>query len=384
MFDVIVIGVGTMGSAACEALARRGRRVLGLEQFDIPHALGAHHGQSRMFRTAYYEHPDYVPLLRRSLELWRDLEARAKVDLLYLTGGLYVGPNSPNGRGGGELVPRSIESARRFHLSHQVLSHAELQRRFPSFRLPDSHIGLLERDAGFVVPERAVGAMAAMALRNDAELRGRERVVEWSADDSGVRVRTDRAEYRAASLILAGGPWSAKLCRGVGVEIGISRQVLGWVRPNVQGIFELGRFPCWAVERDDGSLYYGFPELPWHPGFKTALHARGTPADPDALDRLPTAHDEAGFREGLRLHLPDADGPLLSMGVCMYDNSPDGHFVLDRHPAHDHVIVATGFSGHGFKFAPVIGEALADLAIAGSTGLPIEFLGLSRFARAAP
>ncbi len=381
MFDVIVIGLGSMGAAATEALARRGRRVLGLEQFDIPHALGAHHGQSRMFRTAYYEHPSYVPLLQRSLELWRDLEARARTDLLYLTGGLYVGPTTPTGRGGGELVPRSEEAARRFHLTHQVLSRAELARRFPSLHIPDDFVGLLERDAGFVLPERSVGAMAVLAARQGAELRGREPVLDWTADSSGVRVRTVRAEYIAQSLILAGGPWSAKLCRGLGIDITITRQVLGWVQPKVKGIFDLGRFPCWAVERDDGALYYGFPELPWHPGFKTALHARSKACDPDTVTRTATSDDEAEIREGLRRHLPNADGPLLTMGVCMYDNSPDSHFILDRHPAHQNVIVGTGFSGHGFKFAPVIGEALADLAIDGRSSLPIQFLGLSRFAK---
>ncbi len=265
-----------------------------------------------------------------------------------------------------------------------MLSHTELCRRFPALRVPESFEGMVERDAGLVIPERAVGALAVLASRRGAELHAREPVVEWAADRTGVRVRTDRGEYRGQSLILAGGPWSAKLCRGLGVEIGITRQVLGWVQPLKAGLFDLGRFPCWAIERDDGSLYYGFPELPWHPGFKTALHAKGAPCDPDSLDRSATAADEAEFRQGLRLHLPDADGPLLSMGVCMYDNSPDSHFILDRHPSHPNVIVATGFSGHGFKFAPVIGEALADLAADGSSPLPIGFLGLQRFAGGNP
>jgi sarcosine oxidase len=382
MYDVIVIGVGTMGAAACESLARRGTRVLGLEQFDIPHSLGAHHGHSRMFRTAYYEHPDYVPLLQRSLQLWRDLEARSRTELLYLTGSLYVGPTTPTGRGGGELLPRSIEAAQRYHLVHQMLSHGELKRRFPALRVPDNFVGLLERDGGFVVPERAVGAMAARAISHGADLRGREPVLHWDADSSGVRVRTNRGEYSARSAILAGGPWSAKLCRGLGVDITITRQVLGWIQPRLKGLLDLGRFPCWAVEREDGGLYYGFPELPWHPGFKTALHAKSAPCDPDTVNRTATPDDEAEIREGLKRHLPDADGPLLSMGVCMYDNSPDCHFILDRHPIHPNVIVATGFSGHGFKFAPVIGEALADLATTGASHLPIGFLGLDRFQRA--
>ena len=380
MHDVIVIGVGTMGAAACEALARRGCRVLGLEQFAIPHVFGAHHGQSRMFRLAYFEHPDYVPLLQRSLELWQELEKRSGVKLLHLTGALYAGPEGPMGPGGSELVPGSLQAARRFGLVHELLTHAELAKRFPPLRLPDSFVGLLERDAGFVVPELAVGALAAGALRHGAELHGHERVLEWSADGSGVRVRSERREYRAGSLVLAGGPWSAKLCRDLGVELVITRQVMGWVQPKWAGVFDLGRWPCWAIEREDGALYYGFPVLPWHPGLKSAIHARGRPCDPDTVERSANAADEEECHEGLRRHLPDADGPLLSLTVCMYDNSPDSHFIIDRHPRHPNVIVATGFSGHAFKFAPVVGEVLADLTLDGATRLPVGFLGLSRFA----
>lgn len=378
-YDVIVVGVGTMGSAACMSLAARGVRVLGLEQFEVPHSFGAHHGQSRLFRTAYYEHPDYVPLLQRSLALWRELERNTGTGLLHLTGGLYVGPDRPNGRGGGELVPRSIEAAKRFGLEHTPLDRAELARRFPALRVPRDFIGVLERDAGFVIPERAVKAMADRAVAAGATVRSREAVLGWSADDRGVEVRTGRGTYRADSLILAGGPWSATLCGNLGVPVTVTRQIMGWVAPRA-GAFELGRWPCWAIEHEDGGLLYGTPVLPWHPGFKASLHKRAAPCDPGSVDRAPAPGDQGTFREGLQRFLPEADGPLLSMAVCMYDNSPDGHFILGHHPKHRNVTVATGFSGHGFKFAPVIGEALADLATLGRSPLPIGFLGLARFA----
>lgn len=377
-YDVIVVGVGTMGSAACMALAARGVRVLGLEQFDVPHTFGAHHGHSRLFRTAYYEHPDYVPLLQRSLTLWRTLERDAGTELLHLTGGLYVGPDRPNGRGGGELVPKSIEAARRFGLEHTPLDHWDLTCQYWRLEVPDDYIGVFERDAGFLIPERAVQAMADHAIAEGAEIRSRQPLSHWHADQRGVEVHTEQEVYRADSLILAGGPWSARLCGDLGVPITVTRQVMGWVEPR-KGAFEMGRWPCWAIEHEDGGLLYGTPVLPWHPGFKAALHKKGSPCDPASVNRAPEPGDEDTFREGLRRFIPEAHGPVLSMAVCMYDNSPDGHFILDRHPLHANVIVATGFSGHGFKFAPVIGEALADLAVHGTSPLPIGFLGLGRF-----
>lgn len=374
MFDVVVVGIGTMGSAACEALARRGASVLGLDQFDIPNAQGAHSGASRMFRMAYYEHPDYVPLLRRSLELWLDLERRSGTRLLYQTGALYMSP--PNG----DLVSRSAQAAERFELEHELLGAGELKKRFPQIVLPREHRGLLERAGGFIVPELAVGVMARQAGVAGAEIHGREGVTEWSADGEGVTVRTARGEYRGKTLILCGGPWSAKLCRGLGVAVTVTRQTMWWVQPKRAELFSMSRLPCWAIERQPGALFYGFPMTPWRPGFKLALHAPGTPDDPDRPDRTIRPEDEAPVRECLRRFFPEADGPVLAAAVCHYDNSPDGHFIIDRHPQHQNVIVATGFSGHGFKFAPAIGQALAEMTLDGATTLPFEFLRLARFA----
>ena len=372
-FDVIVIGLGAMGSSACYHLARRGVRVLGLEQFDIPHALGSSHGSSRMIRLAYYEHPDYVPLLRRAYELWDELEAVSGQKLLYRTGGLYLGPRD------GEIVGGSLRAAREHGLTHEVLEREELRKQFPQFQIPEPWVGMFEPEAGFLVPERVVAAQAHAALRAAAELRGREAVVEWSSDARGVRVRTNKGEYRAGHLVLCEGPWSGKLVRDLGVELKVTRQVMGWVWPKEPESFALGRLPVWAIDRLDGTIHYGFPMVDDVPGFKLAHHGPGGLIDPDHVLRDPQPGDEESFRPILRSMIPAADGPLLSMKVCLYTNSPDGHFIIDRHPKHERVTIACGFSGHGFKFASVVGEVLADLAMKGSTELPVGFLKLSRF-----
>src|SRR5687767_9732959 len=224
-YDVIVVGVGAMGSSACYHLARRGAAVLGLEQFDIPHDRGSSHGASRMIRMAYYEHPDYVPLLRRAYELWFELERVSGQKLLHVTGGLYLGPAD------GNLVGGSLQSARQHGLEHEMLDHGQLARRFPQFRVPGQWVGMFETMAGFLRPERVIAACAEAALRAGADLRGREPLSEWSASDSGVTVRTPRGEYHAGHLLFCGGPWTSKLVMNLGIPLVVTRQVLGWVWP---------------------------------------------------------------------------------------------------------------------------------------------------------
>ncbi len=374
-FDVIVVGVGAMGAATCWALARRGLRVLGLEQFDIPHSRGSSHGYTRVTRTAYYEHPHYVPLLQRAHALWSELEADSGEKILHLVGGLYLGPAE------GGIVGGSLRSAREHGLPHEVLDRAAVRSAFPQFDVPDAWIGMLEPQAGFLLPELAISAFVDRALQRTAVIHGHEEVHAWEATTTDVSVTTSRGTYRADRLILAGGAWSSRLVADLGVELSVTRQVLGWVWPKRPEQFRLGSFPVWMVDRLDGTLYYGFPMMTLGPGLKIALHAPLRPTNPETVERGVLPEDEATFRDCLRRHLPDADGPVLAQRTCLYTHSPDGHFIIDRHPRHERVFVAAGFSGHGFKFASVIGEALADLAQTGATPLPIGFLGLGRFQR---
>jgi sarcosine oxidase len=374
-FDVIVVGVGGMGSAACYHLARRGVRVLGLEQFDIPHNKGSSHGYSRMIRTAYYEHPNYVPLLQRAFKLWKQLEDESLLKILHVTGGLYMG--NPNG----EIVAGSLASSQTHGLAYELHTHADLSNFFPQFRVPDDFVGLFEYQAGFLIPELAIGAHVDLAMRHGATIHGNEPVLRWRSDNNGATVTTARQTYHAEKVVFCGGAWSDKLVTDLRVKLLVTRQVMGWVQPLRRDYFQFGVLPVWAIDNNDGTLYYGFPLTPESPGLKVAHHGPGPATDPDTINRTPGADDQQSFRVAIQRHLPAADGPLVSMRICMYTNSPDHHFILDRHPAHPRVTIACGFSGHGFKFCSVIGEALADLATHGRSELPIEFLGLQRFGR---
>jgi sarcosine oxidase len=263
-------------------------------------------------------------------------------------------------------------------LAHELIELDELRRRFPQFHVPENFVGFLDREAGFILPEKAIATFAGLALRRGAQLHGREPVLDWSADSAGVSVVTPRGTYRAATAIFCGGAWSERLVRGLGIPLRVTRQVMGWVWPKQPAMFELTRLPVWAVDHLDGTIHYGFPMLPDSPGFKLAHHAPAQSADPTTVDRQITDADERTIRPFLQRFIPDADGPLLSMRVCLYTNSPDQHFLIDHHPENRNVVFVCGFSGHGFKFAPVIGAALADLALTGKTTHPIKFLGCQR------
>jgi sarcosine oxidase len=248
--------------------------------------------------------------------------------------------------------------------------------------VPADCIAMHELTAGFLLSERCIAAHVDVALRRGADIRGNEAVMAWSADGRGASVTTTRGTYHAERLVFCGGSWSEKLVSGLGVPLRVSRQVMGWVQPKEPDSFRLGAFPCWAVDPGDGSLFYGFPMTADGAGLKLARHFPGPTVDPDALDREASPADESDFRPALKQYLPSADGPIVSMRICMYTNSPDGHFILDRHPRHENVFVAAGFSGHGFKFASVIGQAMAEMSGGdGRTSLPIDFLRLSRFAQ---
>lgn len=380
-FDIIVLGVGAMGSSACWHLARRGVRVLGIEQYDIAHAQGSSGGDTRLVRQAYYEHTDYVPLLQRAYEHWDTIGDEIGTPLLRRTGGLYLGrPDRP-------FIAGSRKAADEHELAYDTLDRAAVAERFPRFDMPEHFAAMYEHDAGFVYSERAIAAFTQQATAHGATIRANERVTRWSADAHGVTVDTNRGQYTADRLVIAAGPWAATVASAFAPLLTVTRQVLGWVAPLNPSDYTMERFPCWAIEDDtpnfDG-VYYGFPMIDPEDGLKLAHHAADTAiAHPDDLDRTPHDTDEADFRPVLDRYLPGAAGPTRRMHVCMYTCSPDHHFIVDRHPNERRVTIATGFSGHGFKFASVVGEALADLSMHGRSDLPIGFLGFDRFNRQA-
>ncbi len=373
-YDVIVIGVGGMGSAAAYHLARRGARVLGLERYDIPHDLGSSHGVNRIIRLAYAEHPSYVPLLRRAYELWREIELHAGERLLFITGSVDAG--LPHG----DTVAGSLLSCQTHHLPHEVLDAAALHRRFPGYRLPSDMVAVYQSDGGFVLSERAIVAHVTAAQALGADIRARESVDTWEAIGTGVRVRTSQGTYEASRLVVTAGPWVATLVPELGPVAIPERQVLLWAHPARPEHFQLGVFPVFNMEAAEGR-FYGFPVY-GVPGFKIGrYHHRRQSGDADATDRSCYPDDELILREGIRRYFPDADGPTMAMKTCLFTNSPDAHFILDVLPGQTQVSVAAGFSGHGFKFCSVVGEIMAELALDGGTRHDLALFRLSRFHR---
>jgi sarcosine oxidase len=371
MTDAIVIGLGADGSAAAAHLARRGAAVLGLEAFPRGHTNGSSGGLTRVIRLAYYEHPDYVPLLKRAWALWRELESATGEELLRQTGGVYVGPRD------GELVAGSLRSAREHGLAHELLDPAALRARLPLFRFDRDWWGLAEATAGYLLPDRAIAAHLALAERGGADLRFGERATAWTRDGDGVRVVTDRGTHRAATLVIAAGAWNPQLLPRIAPLLQVKRVPLFWFEP-VAEREALARLPVYIVDSGLGHGCYGFPYLA-DQGLKIATHGAGTPTDPDTVDRETHSADEAPIRAFIRERLPVADGPVRLTKICLYTVTPDEHFIVD---VDGRVAYASACSGHGFKFASVIGEILADLALDGATRHPIDFLSASRFAAA--
>jgi sarcosine oxidase len=372
-FDVAIVGLGVMGSAALAALSRRGRRVVGIDRFAPGHDRGSSHGLTRIIRLGYFEHPSYVPLLRAAYPLWRELEAQSGQSLLSVTGILEIGgPES-------DLVTGTLRSSRLHGLVHEILDAPSLMRRFPAFRLPDDFIGVFQPDGGFVRAEPTVAALQALARRAGAELRVEERVLAVEPHCSGVLVKTQHGDIIAECAIVAAGPWLKSLLPQFPVPIRVTRQVLGWFEPadQARAQFEVERFPVFLLQNRNG-IFYGFPAET--DGVKVAKHHHaGATVDPDHYDRAVSAADDALIRIALKAHVPDADGRLLAAQTCLYTMTPDGDFILDRLPGCPQIIVASPCSGHGFKFAPVIGEILADLAVSDRTDHDISRFSLARF-----
>ena len=379
-YDVIVVGVGGMGSAACWQLARRGLRVLGLERFDIPHAMGSSHGISRIIRLPYYEDPAYVPLLQRAYALWAEAERASGETLLVTTGSIDGGLEDD------ALFQGALASARLHGLAHAVLGGAEVNERFPGYRLPDEARLVFQPQGGLIASERAIVTHVRLAQAAGATIRAREQVLAWEAHPSGegVVVRTDKGEHRAGRLILAAGAWMGELAAPLAGMAVPERQVLAWLQPLRPEWFTPERFPVFNLQVEEGR-YYGLPVYEV-PGFKFGrYHHLGEVGTADGMRREVDEVDEALLRQFGERYFPDGSGPTMALRACLFTNTPDEHFVIDRHPAHGQVVLASPCSGHGYKFCSVIGEILADLVTGdGTTRHEIGFLRLGRAGIAAP
>jgi sarcosine oxidase len=376
-FDVVVLGLGGMGSAAVFHLASRGQRVLGVEQFTEAHDKGSSHGASRIIRQAYYEHPAYVPLVRRAYELWERLQMDSGADLLRLTGGLMIGPPGSN------VVEGTIASATQHDLPYELLDARELERRYPVLCPRPGEVAVYEFRAGYIRPESCVRAHLQQAARWGAELHFEERAVEWQAhaSGSGIRVTTHRGSYEADRLVIAPGAWAPALLRELGIPFEIRRHVMCWFQPLDEVLpFLPDRFPIYMWDVDGHNIFYGFPATDGAGGgVKVAIHTGGDPCTPETLRDAPVDHHIEELRAHLARFIPQINGPLLNAVPCMYTLTPDEHFVISLHPDYSQVCIAAGFSGHGFKFTSVVGEILADLAITGRTHHSIDLFSPQRF-----
>ncbi len=375
-YDVIVIGVGGMGSATAWHLARRGCRVLGLEQFNIPHDLGSSHGQTRIIRLAYSEHPSYVPLLRRAYALWREIQERAGERLLHITGALDAGPADD------WVFQGSKTSCEEHGLPHEILTGAEVNRRFPGYRLPEDIMAVFQTDGGYLLPERCIVAHVEAAQEEGAEIRGCEPVLDWTSNGRGITVKTSKTTYTADRLVITAGAWIGKVVKRLDRAVQPERQVLAWLQPRRLELFQPDRFPVFNLQVDEGR-YYGLP-VHGTPGFKIGrYHHLEERVDMDGIDRSTHPRDEAVLRDFAERYFPDGSGPTMSLQVCAFTNTTDGHFILDAHPEYPNVHVASPCSGHGFKFCSVIGEVMADLATTGETTHDIDLHRLARLDREA-
>lgn len=371
--DVIVVGLGAMGSAALYHLARQNVRVLGLERFEPGHERGSSHGRTRIIRHGYFEHPSYVPLVRRAAAMWRELEQQSGQSLITVTGIAEIGrPDSA-------LIKGTLAASREHQLPHEILSARELMKLYPAFRVPQDFVVVVQPDGGFVQAEAGIRAHLRLAAATGADMRTGERVIAIEQTGNVVRVKTERATFEAGSVIVSAGAWTKSLLPGLAVPLQATRQVLLWVRPTQPDLFRAGWFPVFMIESEDG-IHYGFP-LHADDGLKVAKHHHaGEIVDPDSYDRAVSPGDEAAIMGPIHRFLPASAGPIVSAKTCLYTMAPDEDFVIDRMLGYERIIVASPCSGHGFKFAPAIGLALAELALTGKASFDLSRFRIDRFA----
>jgi monomeric sarcosine oxidase len=371
-YDAIVLGAGGVGSAALYELARRGARAVGIDRFQPPHDRGSTHGHTRVIRQAYFEHPDYVPLLIDAYRRWNNLERRTGQRLLHQIGLVEIGPAD------GVVVPGVRRAAAEHDLPIEHLSASDVGSRWPGLYVPSDFEAVFEPSAGYLLVEKCVRAHLDAALAAGAKLLTNTEVLGWEASDNSVRVHTTSGELVATRMIVAAGAWAGAILSRANLELTVLRKSLFWFECDAAEDSAASRLPVFLFELSDG-VYYGFPKFDDR-GVKVAEHTGGrVVTDPLAVDRSVDAGEQHRLTEFLATHLPGVSHRVADHAVCLYTMSPDEHFIVDKHPDHANVVFAAGLSGHGFKFTPTLGAALADIALDGNTALPVGFLSLGRF-----
>jgi len=372
-YDVIVVGVGGIGSAIALHAARRKLRVLGIEQYSLPNRRGSSHGITRILRVGLNEGPTYVPLVRRALDLWGELSAEIGTPLFVNNGSLDLAePSSPVFQG-------SKAACEKFGLRHEILDPAAIRRRFPGVRPDPEMLAVFQPDSGLVLCEAATEAHLRLALAASAELHGHERMLAWERRGELYRVTTDRGAYACRSLVISAGAWAGRMLSPFGISIKAERQVMGWFQPERnEDHFSPARMPSWIIDSRPLGHFYGLP-ICGIPGFKLAKFVFGDIVNPSEAVLEPQRGDEEILRAFLRRYFPDADGPVMSLVASFFENTPDRNFIIDELPGHPNLWLAVGFSGHGFKYASAIGELMADLVTAQPPRYDLSSFRASRF-----
>ena len=376
-YDAIVIGLGGMGSAAAYHLAQGGISVVGIDQFHPPHDRGSSHGKSRIIRQAYFEGVSYVPLVMRAYDLWLQLEIETGQALLREIGGLMIGNRSSN------VIKGSIQSAQDHPIDHVVLDAEQIRAKFPQFSVDSECVGLYEKKAGVLNPEHCVRAHLELAYQRGASLRFDERVtaIRGIGTGSPLVVTTNMGHFEAERIVLCGGPWTSELLIDLNIPLTVERQIMHWFDPGEDiDAFSPSRFPIFVWEHSEGVVAYGVPGIDGPlGGVKFAFHnCFGSPCTPETISKNVTIEEIELADSYLRQHIPSLSGKHLESVTCMYTLTPDGHFIIDFHPADKRVVIAAGFSGHGFKFASVIGEVLAEMTIQGASKMDLSTFSIHR------
>ena len=370
IYDVIVIGVGSMGSATLYELAKRGLNVLGLEQFSIVHENGSHYGQSRVIRKAYFEHPNYVPLLHRAYDLWDQMEQVSNEKLVHKIGLASFGQITH------PAISGTLKSSELYDIPVQKIRPDQ----FRPFQIPSHFQCLFEEEAGYVEPEKAIRVFAEQAMHKGADLKEQVHVKSWNLHEGYVEVITDRQVYKAKKIVCTGGGFVSQLVPRLREYLTVTRQLIAWIKPKKGMDVSPQSMPCWFIADDElGGMFYGFPKLS-EQGLKIGLHFPGEEIEPHNLHNFDAESEKERIKQFMEVYMPGVFDSFLSVKPCIYTYSPDGDFIIDYLPkSENRVLIAAGFSGHGFKFAPIVGDVLADLVEKGSSEQLVDFLKLRRF-----
>ena len=385
-FDTIVCGLGAMGSAALYQLAKRGNKVLGLDRFSPPHANGSSHGESRIIRQAIGEGAEYIPLVLRSYELWREIENETGKELLTITGGLTLDSEKSGAvmHGRPDFLDQAIRCAKKFDIRHEIFEAADIKRRYPQFAITDER-AYFEYETGFLRPELCIEAQLHLARKHGAVVQTNEIVVSVeNSSDSGATVATSRSAYSAEKVIITAGPWIARFLPPAYAHVfKVSRQVMYWfdIREDCRSTFAPPGFPIfiWISAKGGEFGFYGFPTLDGKT-IKIATEQFDAIIDPDhARQNVGTEEKQSMYKGYVQGRLPGISNSCGTAVGCLYTTTPDSNFVIDVHPDNDRIMIASPCSGHGFKHSAAIGEALAEQVIDGKSKIEISSFSMKRF-----